>query len=675
MLNALLLVPALFGATLSVGPKQDYATIKDALSEAASDDIISIFPGTYQEDLWYCGGATIEAAEGLGTVFIDGSQANSEAVTLACGATARDLILQDAAEDGFSVGSSTSIERCIVENSSGSGVVVLGSSPTFTEVAVYNAGEHSFLNDAGTNPKFYRCLSVDPADTGFHLAAPGQYYNLVSFGGQRGFVLASEGIELSHAAAIDASESGVQATATASIVNSLLYGSPLAMDCGGNALQVSNSLLWEQSDTGDCKAAKLADIFVQDPALSIYEPGARPPLVDLRPEKSSPLIDGGSGSDAADKSVADIGIFGGEYGVWTDDDKDGLPIHFDCDDGDYRAYAGAAELLDKVDNDCNGAVDDINPQDTGDTGDTGADTGDTGQADETDIDGDGWSVSAGDCEDHNLATWPGASEIADGADNDCDGAIDNDTWLYDDDGDGYTETGGDCDDPDPTRHPGADDSDADGVDDDCDGRDDASDEAQDADGDGFTIGQGDCDDTNANQNPDAWDGLNGVDDDCDGETDGDMLHSDSDRDGVTPLDGDCNDFDISIATGLPEAADDGIDQDCDGVDLYDVDQDGHPTPEAGGGDCDDAEPEIHPDATEICDGLDNDCDERVDEYCGAEDLDGPELEARGPVINAWCNCSGSARGGVDLAALLLAASCWLARRRRSSALPAQEPSG
>ncbi len=43
----------------------------------------------------------------------------------------------------------------------------------------------------------------------------------------------------------------------------------------------------------------------------------------------------------------------------------------------------------------------------------------------SDDDGDGFSECAGDCNDTNLATYPGSAEICDGLDNDCDALIDN----------------------------------------------------------------------------------------------------------------------------------------------------------------------------------------------------------------------------------------------------------
>jgi len=46
--------------------------------------------------------------------------------------------------------------------------------------------------------------------------------------------------------------------------------------------------------------------------------------------------------------------------------------------------------------------------------------------------------------------------------------------------------------------------------------------------------------------------------------------------------------------------------------LRDQDGDGHPSLRYGGGDCDDADPDVSPDSVELCDEIDNDCDGLVD---------------------------------------------------------------
>ena len=85
---------------------------------------------------------------------------------------------------------------------------------------------------------------------------------------------------------------------------------------------------------------------------------------------------------------------------------------------------------------------------TDDSGTTDSDTtDDTGTA--VDADGDG-SPAAGDCDDSDAAVNPGATEVCDGIDNDCDGLTDSaddsvtgtSTFYADADGDGYGGIGG-----------------------------------------------------------------------------------------------------------------------------------------------------------------------------------------------------------------------------------------
>lgn len=83
-----------------------------------------------------------------------------------------------------------------------------------------------------------------------------------------------------------------------------------------------------------------------------------------------------------------------------------------------------------------------------------------------DQDDDGFPAGE-DCDDLNNQVFPGAPDVADGIDNDCDNLVDEDVVEIDADMDGFPASE-DCDDTDPSVFPGAQDV-ADNIDNDCDG--------------------------------------------------------------------------------------------------------------------------------------------------------------------------------------------------------------
>ncbi|MEY3213844.1 MAG: hypothetical protein RIT28_4325 [Pseudomonadota bacterium] len=313
------------------------------------------------------------------------------------------------------------------------------------------------------------------------------------------------------------------------------------------------------------------------------------------------------------------------------------------------------------------------------TADSGADDSDDSGADDsggpTDEDGDG-SLSDEDCDDNDPTSYPGADERCDDRDNDCDGELDEDAvdptaWYTDADADGYgageailacdapestSTVAEDCDDADARYNPGAEETDcADPNDYNCDG----SVGYADGDGDGFAACQ-ECDDGDAAVNPSAEEICDARDNNCDGSIDEGVTttyYQDLDGDGhgdadypveaceapegyaATPTD--CDDLDAAVSPDAAELCDD-VDNDCDGVtdpetsedavDWYnDGDGDGFGDPDA---------------ATRACEAptggvLDNnDCDGRVDPsdsldaetYYADDDGDGfgdPDVEVKG----------------------------------------------
>ena len=329
--------------------------------------------------------------------------------------------------------------------------------------------------------------------------------------------------------------------------------------------------------------------------------------------------------------------YGDPEGAWSGCDAPAgyVTNDFDCNDDDERMNSLADDICDNVDNDCDGDLDE-----------------DPDVPHFMDSDGDGWGdpldvlmaceAQTGrvpddtDCDDTLPGVFPGAAEYCNDIDDDCDLAIDEGEaqdalrWNLDDDGDGYggpsevkacsAPTGfvgnaDDCDDTDTAIHPTADEY-CNEVDDDCDNAVDESgaldettwyvdfDNDQYGDVDfpldacdqpaGYVADATDCDDSRDDVNPGETEVCDSRDNNCDGYQD--EAGSIGESTWYADVDGDSY-GDASDTTTSCDQPGDYVENDDD---------------------CDDSNASVSPDATEVCDSADNDCDGTVDENDAAD---------------------------------------------------------
>ncbi len=276
----------------------------------------------------------------------------------------------------------------------------------------------------------------------------------------------------------------------------------------------------------------------------------------------------------------------------------------DCDDTEPDRSPGALERCNSIDDDCDGEVDEGESSDglLWFADNDGDGFGDPAVERRTCSSLGGWVADDGDCDDNDDTIRPGADELCDGIDRDCNGTpddnpVDGTPWFHDRDGDG---------------HAGA-----------------ISPTWTCADPGNLSATSPDCDDTNPAVSPEGTEACNAIDDDCDGDIDeagatgATTFFADSDQDG----------FGATAGATL---------QACTAPDGY----------AASADDCDDNAGTVHPGAIELCGGADDDCDGEVDEdaldaLVWYRDDDGDGYGGDSPHQRACAQPSGWVRWGGD----------------------------
>ncbi len=302
--------------------------------------------------------------------------------------------------------------------------------------------------------------------------------------------------------------------------------------------------------------------------VSCVEPAGFSASADDCDDVEAAIHPGAAESDCADP--VDYNCDGSV--AFADADADGWAACTECDDADAGVNPAATEVCDGKDNDCDGTADEPDATDalTWYADADGDGYGDA-SADQRACDAPAGTVAdATDCDDAVAAVNPGAPELCNSRDDDCDGEVDEASaadatvWYADADSDGY----GDATTPESACDAPA----------------------------GFVADNTDCDDTRRLSSPAATEYCNTVDDDCNGvvddaAADARTYWADSDGDAY----GDASVSTTACATPAGYVRDDD--------------------------DCDDTDADINPAETEICDDLDNDCDGTIDGVSELFDFD------------------------------------------------------
>jgi len=245
-------------------------------------------------------------------------------------------------------------------------------------------------------------------------------------------------------------------------------------ECNGSAIQLARSTTCAFTNAfGTCAATRACGPDGLEPCSGA---GAQPEVCNGLDDNCNGLIDDDVPSEPCD--------IANEHGVCQGQTS--------CVNAETICVGRepAPEECNGIDDNCDGLTDEGFPDTDGD-----------GVADcvDPDIDGDGW-LNSEDCDPYDATIYPGAPEVCDGRDNDCNGVTDDEgaegctMFLQDQDGDGYGNAhaparclcgpepatsyviavdegveGDDCDDLNPNVHPGATEV-CNGIDDNCDGQ-------------------------------------------------------------------------------------------------------------------------------------------------------------------------------------------------------------
>lgn len=363
----------------------------------------------------------------------------------------------------------------------------------------------------------------------------------------------------------------------------------------------------------------------------------------------------------------------------------------DCAPGDIKIHPFAKEVCNGVNDNCDSQTDEANA--------VGC------SLFYADADGDGFgnpmkseclcaatpafSVPvADDCADNAADVAPNVTETCNGKDDNCSGSTDEEgasgcvVFYVDSDSDGFGDsgtpgkclcsaggkwtviTGGDCNDGGTGIHPGSTET--------CDGKDENCDNVID------NAGASGCTTWWQDSDGDGW---------------GDSAKSQCLCGGsgkfTSQVSGDCNDGDAGISPGIADVCADGIDNNCNGVTdsdasastIFYVDSDGDGWgagtgksgcgPSGGftsqrSGDCNDGNGKIHPKGSEICNGIDDNCDGITDDgssgsLCGAASNGSFTCAGAGGCVlgcsGAWSNLDGDNGNGCECFSSVGSQSC------------------